>query len=314
MNFSCHLPVEKFLRPEECLDGKAIAVMSRAAENAGFSACALTDHPAPPAAWVEAGGHHALDPFVGLAFVAAATNRIRLHTNIVVAPYRNPFLMAKMVATLDRLSGGRLIMGIGTGYIAGEFAALGVPFEGRGSAVEESIRLMKQIWSGETINFTGNTFRADGVSSLPTPLQKPHPPIWGGGNSARAIRRAVELCDGWSPFPVRAAYSGNVRTECMENIQDFKKQLEYARGHAAHIGREEALDVCMIPFCLGLESGGRPAAARLLDECSALEALGVSWMTISLPCRDLNEFVANTAWFGEEVIERFRRDNLSRSA
>jgi len=306
VKFSCHLPVDKVQQSEEFLDGDAIPIMSRAAENAGFSACAITDHPAPPTQWVEAGGHHSLDPFVGLAFVAAATRHIKLHTNIVVAPYRNPFLMAKLVATLDRLSGGRLIMGIGTGYIKEEFAALGMPFEGRGSAVDESIRLMKRIWSGETINYTGKTFIADGVSSRPAPLQKPHPPIWGGGNSARAIRRAVELCDGWSPFPVRAAFSGNARTECMENIEEFKKKLDYAQAQAALIGRKETFDVCMIPFCLGLGSSARPEAAQLLDECSAFEAHGVSWMTISLPCRDRSEFVANTAWFGEEVIQRFR--------
>ncbi len=306
MKFSCHLPVEKIQQPKEFLDGDAIPIMSRAAEEAGFSACAITDHPAPPTKWVEAGGHHALDPFVGLAFVAAATRHIRLHTNIVVAPYRNPFLMAKLSATLDRLSGGRVILGIGAGYIADEFAALGVAFEGRGSAIDESICLMKRIWSGETISYAGNTFRADGISSLPTPLQKPRPPIWGGGNSARAIRRAVELCDGWSPFPVRSAFSGNVRTESMETMEDFKKKLNYAQEHAAHFRRKETLDVCMIPFCLGLGSSGRPEAARLIDECSAFEALGVSWMTISLACRDREEFVANTAWFGEEVIRRFR--------
>jgi probable F420-dependent oxidoreductase len=306
VKFSCHLPVEKFQQPKEFLDGDAIRIMSRAAESAGFSACAITDHPAPPTKWVEAGGHHALDPFVALAFVGAATKDIKLHTNIVVAPYRNPFLMAKLVATLDRLSAGRVIMGIGTGYIVGEFEALGIPFEGRGAAVDESIRLMKQIWTGNTINYTGKSFRADDVSALPTPLQKPHPPIWCGGNSGRAIRRAVELCDGWSPFPIRAAFSGNVHTERLENIEDFKRKLDYARGHAAHIGRKEVLDVCMIPFCLGLEPNGRPEAARLMDECHAFDALGVSWMTIALPCRDRSEFVANTAWFGDEVIKRFQ--------
>ena len=229
----------------------------------------MCDHRPPSTADAlgEAGGHHALDPFVGLAFVAAATKHIRLHTNIVVAPYRNPFLMAKLVATLDRLSGGRVIMGIGTGYLAAEFDALGVPFEGRGAAVDESIRLMKTIWAGETINYTGKTFRADGISALPRPLQEPHPPIWSGGNSGRAIRRAVELCDGWSPFPLRSAFSENVRTESMENIEDFKKKLDYARGHAAQIGREEALDDLHDPLLPRFGSQLPAGAAELLDEC-----------------------------------------------
>jgi probable F420-dependent oxidoreductase len=307
LKFSCHLPVEKFQQRNEFLDGDAIPIMSRAAEDAGFSACAISDHPAPPTKWVEAGGHHALDPFVGLAFVGAATKHIKLHTNIVVAPYRNPFLMAKLVATLDRLSGGRLIMGIGTGYLTEEFDALGVPFEGRGLAVDEAIRLMKKIWAGDTINYTGATFKAKGVAALPGPLQEPHPPIWSGGNSGRAIRRAVELCDGWSPFPLRAAFSRNVHTESLENIEEFKKKLDYARGYAAHIGRRKELEICMIPFSLGLDPECRFEASKLIDECSELEALGVSWMTISLPCRDRSEFVGNTAWFGDEVISRFRR-------
>ena len=109
MQFSYSLPVEKVQNPEEFLTREAVTEIAQALEKCEFGACFVTDHPAPLTSWVEGGGHHALDPFVALAFAAAATTRLKLHTNIVVAAYRNPFLMAKSVSSLDRLSDGRLI-------------------------------------------------------------------------------------------------------------------------------------------------------------------------------------------------------------
>ncbi len=109
------------------LTGDAIAGLARAAEDAGFWGVAFTEHPAPPEAWRATGGHDALDPFVALTWAAAVTTRLRLLTNLTVLPYRNPFLLAKTSATLDRLSGGRLVLGAGVGYLEGEYEALGVP-------------------------------------------------------------------------------------------------------------------------------------------------------------------------------------------
>ena len=302
MKFSYNLPVDKMADPNEFLTAAAIGEIARAAEAAGFSACCVTDHPAPTQSWVDGGGHHALDPFVGLAFAAAVTSRLRLHTNVIVGAYRNPFLMAKSAATLDRLSGGRLIFGIGSGYLKPEFDALGVPFEGRGDAIDEAIRLMKRIWTGETIDFEGKGFRAAGIASLPTPVQHPNPPLWSGGNSDRAIHRAVELCDGWSPFPVSGQGSVFTRTESLATLDDLARKIDFAKEYAVSVGRVQPLQICMVPFSLGRMPTTRPGRDVLIDEVSTLSALGVGWMTISLPCHDRKECIDNARWFGEEVI------------
>jgi probable F420-dependent oxidoreductase len=301
VKFSFHLPVDKVSSPAEFLTGGAVAEIAREVEAAGFEACFVTDHPAPSTAWVERGGHHALDPFVALAFAAAATTRLRLHTNILVVPYRNPFLLAKSVASLDRLSDGRVILGMGTGYLRPEFDALGAPFERRADAAEASIELMKRIWTGESVYAEGVGFKAEGVSGRPTPLQSPHPPIWSGGNSTRALRRAVALCDGWSPFPVPAGAGGATRTEALGSVEDLAVKLRQLEGFRTEIGRTGPFDICMVPFTLGLRFGVRPEARELIDDLSGLAELGVTWAPISLPCRDREEAIANAQWFSGEI-------------
>src|SRR5262245_40989629 len=205
MQYSVSLPVERIDRASEFVTQTAIADIAKAAEDAGFAACFVTDHPFPPHRWLHGGGHHALDPFVALSFAAAATTRLRLQTHILVLPYRNPFLTAKAVLSLDVLSGGRVTLGVAAGYLRGEFAALGASFDERQEVSDETIRAMKLAWAGDDVRFEGRGFRAAGSSMGFRPVQQPHPPIWVGGNSRAAIRRAVELGDGWVPFPNTAA-------------------------------------------------------------------------------------------------------------
>ena len=161
----------------------------------------MTDHPAPDAKWLAGGGHHALDPFVALSFAAAATTRIRVQTHILVLPYRNPLLTAKSVLSLDVLSGGRVILGVAPGYLKPEFAALGVDFDERNELTDEAIDVMRQLWTDGEIETVGRHFRTRGTTMRPPVVQKPHPPIWIGGNSTAAIRRAAERGQGWVPFP-----------------------------------------------------------------------------------------------------------------
>src|SRR4051794_40128232 len=187
MRVSLGLPTHRLDRAAEFVSAAAVADLSRAAEAAGFAAVFVTDHPAPPAKWIAGGGHHTLDPFVTLAFAAAATSTLRLQTNLFVPAYRHPLLSAKLVATLDVLSGGRVVVGVGAGYLEGEFAALGADFDGRNDVLDAAIRTMRSAWTGQPV---------DGVLSLPAPVQRPGPPVWVGGNSKRAIRRVVELGDG----------------------------------------------------------------------------------------------------------------------
>jgi probable F420-dependent oxidoreductase len=203
MRFSCSLPVDD-IGEDGFLSIEGIGEMVRAMDRAGLDACFVTDHPAPSRRWLDHGGHATLDPFVVLTVAAAASPRIRLHTHILVLAYRNPFIVAKSAASLDAVSGGRMILGVAVGYHQPEFDTLGVPFDQRGAITDEGIAVMRKAWTGEPVAHQGRSFNARDAVVRPRPARPEGIPIWGGGNSRRAIRRAVELCDGWSPFPAPA--------------------------------------------------------------------------------------------------------------
>jgi probable F420-dependent oxidoreductase len=139
-----------------------------------------------------------LDPFDTLAFLAAATEKARLGLSVLIVPYRNPYDVARRVATLDVLSGGRMILGVGVGWMEEEFQLLGIPFKERAQRTREYIAVMKAVWTQENPRFDGQFIKLDrDVNMLPLPLQKPHPPIWVGGETTAAMRRVAEFGDGW---------------------------------------------------------------------------------------------------------------------
>ncbi len=139
-----------------------------------------------------------LDPFDTMAFLAAITERIRLGISVVIVPYRHPFDVARRVATIDVLSGGRFIMGIGVGWLEEEFRLLNIPFKERGARTREYIAVMQALWTQDAPRFSGKFVELnEDVNVLPRPLQKPHPPIWVGGESKPAMRRVVSFGNGW---------------------------------------------------------------------------------------------------------------------
>jgi probable F420-dependent oxidoreductase len=304
MRFSVQLATENVARPEEFLSAAAIGEMARTAEDAGFDACFVTDHPIPEDAWLAAGGHHALDPFVALSFAAAATRRIRLLTNLLVLPYRNPFLVAKAAATLDVASGGRLILGVGTGYLAGEFAALGLEVAGRNEASDEALAAMKAAWRGESVKLSGRHFRAEGNTALPRPAQAPHPPIWVGGNSKRAIRRAVEHGDAWMPFPAGGRMAERTGTATIRSLDDLSARAGYAREHAEAVGRTRPLEIVFIPFGFTMQPGEPPDLAPLVDAIPAYAALGVTWLSLGVPCATRAEYQGKVEALGAALTGR----------
>lgn len=267
MRFSVGLPVDRVDREAEFVTGAAIAEMAAASEAAGFDAVYVTDHPAADDQWLEGGGHHALEPMVGLAFAAAATTTVRLQTHVYVAAYRNPFLAAKGVATLDALSGGRVILGVAAGYLRPEFGALGVNFDERNELLDECIEVMKRVWTEDGVEFEGRHFKSRSVTMRPRPASTPHPPIWVGGNSIRAMRRAVELGQGWVPFPNPAVAARATKTPAITTMDELALRLDAARDYAKAVGRTEPLDVCFAPF-------------RLDDDATGYESLGVTWLAV----------------------------------
>jgi probable F420-dependent oxidoreductase len=273
--------------PAELTDADSISSTALALESSGVDACHLTDHPYPPRAWLEAGGHRALDPLVTLSFAAAATARLRLHTNVFIAAYRNPLLAAHGIATLDALSGGRMILGLGMGYLRGEFAALGVDHRRRGALLDEAVAGMKQAWRSDVL--------------WPEPVSRPHPPIWFGGNSASTIRRVVASGQGWAPFPASKSTARHTRTAELAEPGDLKRAIGELRAAAEAAGRTDPIDVCCVPFSHPHDAGVFEPA-RLVAEAAELAELGVTWLSVRLPAPSLAGLLENIERFGAEVI------------
>lgn len=299
---SVGLPTHHVDAGPDLVSADAVADLARAAEDLGFDAVYVTEHPFPADDWLAHGGHHALDPLVTLAVAATATSRIGLHTHLFVPAYRNPFLAAKGIATLDVLSGGRVVLGVGTGYLAAEFAALGASFDDRNDRTDEALLAMRRAWTGESVQGTGPGWHAEGNTMRPRPVQRPHPPIWVGGNSRRAVRRAVEHGTGWAPFPTGRRAAAATRTAPLRTAEDLADRLAYAAEHAAEVGRTDPLQVMFIPEGLSMD-GDRPFdAAHVIASCAALGAVGVGWITVSFPDADRRGQLA--------AMERFARDVL----
>lgn len=186
-----------------------IVELARALEERGYAALFVPEHthiptsrrsPWPGGAELPREYSHTLDPFVGLAAAAAATEKLRLGTGIVLLTERDPIITAKEVATLDLISNGRVDFGIGAGWNAEEMENHGVPFEKRWQAVREKLLAMKRIWTEEEASYQGELVRFERIWSWPKPMQKPHPPVLLGGNTPGARRKVVEYCDGYLPI------------------------------------------------------------------------------------------------------------------
>jgi len=293
MRLSLGLPTHRVDAGTEFVGGDGLAAIARTAEDAGFDAVFVTDHPAPPQAWLSHGGHHTLDPFVALSFVAAATTRLLLQTNLFVPAYRHPLLAAKAVASLDVLSAGRVLLGVGAGYLEAEFEALGADFERRNDVLDQAIVTMKAAWAGEAVN---------GAVSLPGPVQQPHPPIWVGGNSRRAIRRAVEHGNGWVPMPSPQRAAKALRTPGIESVDDLRARIAMMHDLAAEAGRPVPRDVVFMPSGLDMFAPAPPPAAVVVDELHALADAGVTWATVCLPADTRAELLRQVEAFGRDVV------------
>lgn len=301
MKINVTLPFDHLDPPGEFDHAAAVVEIATLLEQLGFHGVTVTDHPCPTDRWLEGGGHHAQDPFVILSFVAAATRRLRLQTGILVLPYRNPFITARAVSTLDALSGGRVTLGVGAGYLKGEYRALGVDFEQRNTLTDEYLRACKAAWSGEPFSFQGTGYEAKGNRILPAPAQKPHPPLLVGGNSRLAIRRAVELADGWSPFFTAGALSATSRTAEIASYDDLEAAIGYLREHCAAIGRASPPKVVLG----SLSSPGRKRdAAGMLEDIARLRGMGVDAAAVYFAGRTRAEWCDQARRFADDVLAK----------
>jgi probable F420-dependent oxidoreductase len=282
----------------DLLDAGPVPEVARLAEAAGWEGLAFTEHPAPGARWLASGGHQTLDPFVALASAAAVTSRLRLLTYLTVAPYRNPSLLAKAAASVDKVSEGRFILGMGTGYQKSEFFALGVDFEERNVLLDEVLDVLPMHWSGEPFSYRGAHFEARDVVARPRPVQDPIP-VWLGGNARRTLRRIATRCQGWMPLVGPAEVSATARTPHLQTAADVAANVAELRDLAGE--RSRALHVAP---SYGDRSIADPTreVERHREAFGALESAGATWIIVPGASRSAAETRDFLQAFGSTYI------------
>jgi probable F420-dependent oxidoreductase len=293
--------------------------VAQAAERAGFAFLSVNDHVIVPGhlgsaypytlggAWAAAEHGHCFDQLTTLAFIAGCTSRLRLLTSVMVVPHRPPIATAKMLATIDVLSGGRLIIGVGAGWMKEEFALLGAPFAERGTVTDEYLEAFKALWTQQRPTYASRHVNFADVIFEPKPIQKPHPPIWVGGESPAALRRTVRLGDAWYP-------GNNSQTEPLDTPARLATAITSLRRLAQTAGRHPAsLSVSLIvqnPFEWTAHKIADGSARRLFTGASAdmaadavaLQAVGVRHVAVRLGGASLAESLERIDRFGREVI------------
>jgi len=301
MKINVTLPFDNIENPQEFLRPEAVTHIGAVLERAGFNGGNVTDHPCPTGRWLDGGGHHAQDPFVILSLLAAATRKLRLQTGILVLPYRNPFITARAVATLDVFSGGRVTLGLGAGYLKGEYYALGVDFERRNEIEDEYIKALQAAWGADEFSFKGTGYEARGNRILPRPLQKPHPPLLIGGNSHRAIRRAVELGDAWYPFFTAGPVSATARTAAMTGENDLVEGIRYLRDYCATFGREQPPEIILSSLT---SPGEKLHPEALIERIARYKELGITGAALHIDGKTRAEWCDNAERCGAQVLAK----------
>ena len=277
MEIGVHLP---HIGPLATREG--ITAFAQLAEELGFDSLWASDHVvvprqlrsrypySPDGAFPVPPDVPFLEPLASLLFAAGVTQRAKLGTTILVIPMRNPIVTAKQLASLDVLSDGRLILGVGSGWMEEEFQMLGVPFERRGARTDEYIELFRALWTEENPSFHGKFWQIEEVGFSPKPLQRPHPPIWTGGHSPLALRRAGRLADAW-----HAAYVGPDR---------LREQYREVQRHAQEAGRDPASVALTVRTRLPLTD---PPAA--IEQLQALREVGASHVVAEIFTAELEQ-------------------------
>jgi probable F420-dependent oxidoreductase len=267
-----------------CSEPDVAARVAKAAEAAGFDSVWTAEHvvlPDPQAPPSPAPPHmKLLDPAVSLAFLAAHTSKLLLATGIIILPQRNPVVLAKELASVDRLSKGRLIFGLGAGYLKPEFQALGAPFADRGKRTDEYIEAIVALWTQEKPEYKGDYVAFGGIQAQPRPVQKPHPPIVVGGMSPSALRRAARYGSGWYGF----ALDLDATRRAVESLRAAEQRLD----RASTLGR--------------LEITVTPAGVLDLDTARRYQALGVDRLVLLNPGRSPDDQVAFVEKAGRELV------------
>jgi probable F420-dependent oxidoreductase len=269
--------------------------VAQACDRSGFFYVAVCDHVAVPREPAETMSTTWYDPVSTLAFLAGLTERVRLMTNVYVVAYRHPLQTAKTFATLDALSDGRVVLGVGAGHVEGEFAALGVEFADRGRRTNEAIDAIRAAWLDEWPVLDGPTWHARDVGQRPRPVQRPRPPIWIGGSGTPALRRVAERGDGWIP-------QGTPRARMADDISTILRHRDAVRPEAV-----PEVGFITEHLYLGDPTWDVPRhaitgpPARIVESLDELGAIGVSHLQLRFASRSADELCDQIEAFGREV-------------
>jgi probable F420-dependent oxidoreductase len=294
MNFGVWIPNCRHLATPDVIRGTAVR-----AEQLGYDSVWVSDHVVVPHANIVNFGETVFDPLVTLAVAAGVTSRVRLGTTVLIVPYRNAVVTAKMISSLDALSGGRVVLGIGAGWVAAESAMLGVSFAERGIMTDEYLEAMRELWTSRAPSFAGKYTRFGELAFEPKPLQKPHPPIWVGGHSRAALRRAAQFGAAWHPI--------NCSPEELRKGRAELAGLCHAHGRSVPPALTLRNDVRLlrpgenVPASAhsGRVLGGEPAA--LIDQITELADCGVEHLVLEFLAADGRELDEQMALFAKRV-------------
>jgi probable F420-dependent oxidoreductase len=289
---------------------EALETLVARGEALGFSSVVIADHIVFPVtiksrypytvSGAFPGQGDALEQLSLMAFLAGKTRSLRLISSVMILPHRNPVVTAKMLATIDVLSRGRVTVGVGVGWLREEFEALGTPdFDRRGAVSDEYLRIFKTLWTQDPASFRGEFYRFEAVRCLPRPVQRPHPPIWVGGHSPAALRRVARLGDGWHPVganpavPLRPA-------ELRARLEDLYRLTEAENRDPSALTISYKAPIYDPGQGVGGAAERRPfsgSAQAITDDIAAFTRLGVSELIFDFRSENLAESL--------ERMERF---------
>ena len=242
-----------------------------------------------------------IEPLTLLSFIGSVTSRIKIGTTVIIVPYRHPVLQAKMFSSLDVLTGGRVICGVGVGWLEKEFVTMDAPFAERGPMTDEYLEIFQCLWQENLPSYQGRFHQIEGVTLEPKPVQQPRIPIWVGGHSRRAVRRAVKYGDAWHPTRQSTEYVAGM--------------LPYLRDYAAEQGRDPGEILVSLKRGLhftdiGLSEGGNPQAkgrlvgstAEVIADIARCATLGIGQVTFDFRSRDFDECMRVVTHLAEHVV------------
>ena len=297
-------------------DGASLVRFAMAVEELGFESVWTGDHVVlpveetdqypytPDGRFVARPDDPQLDAFVVLSYIASATERVRIGTTVAIVPYRNPILQAKMFATLDVLTGGRVVCGVGVGWLEKEFDVLGASYPNRGPVTDEYLEIFSTLWADQEPEYHGEFYDFDGIYFAPKPVQQPRIPIWVGGHTRRAIRRTIKYGDAWHPT--------------RQTPEFVAEHLPYLRNFSEEVGRDPSEITISLKRTLhftdlGMSEGPAnrsngaliASTGEVIENVEACAEIGIGQLTFDFRTPAVDDCIRTMEHFANSVATRF---------